>query len=139
MNTTDIDPTAPPAEKRCTSHVFTTKPPIRALLFPGSTLSLSGTPRDPPAILFDAIYATTILHHFGTQSLRDLITIVWKDATYPDAQHRQITKKLLLLSNPLLQSSDRSMTRNMMNATRGVVTRVRVTKVATSLISTTCL
>jgi hypothetical protein len=115
MNTTDIDPTAPPAEKRCTSHVFTTKPPSRALLYPGSTLLLSGTFQDPPAILFDAIYATTILHHFGTQSLRDLITVVWKDTTYPDgvststqADHKKIiAERSTAVEHKLKQGKER--------------------------------
>lgn len=83
MNTTDIDPTAPPGEKRCTSHVFRTDASFRAFLSAGVSLSLSNTLQDPPAILFDAIYASTVLHHFGTQSLKDLVTTIWKDTFYP--------------------------------------------------------
>jgi hypothetical protein len=83
MNTNDIYPTAPQGEKRCTSHVFMTEPELRALLYAGNLLSLSDTPQDPPAILFDLVYAITVLHNFGTESLKDLISTVWSGIIYP--------------------------------------------------------
>ncbi|KAF8954832.1 hypothetical protein BDZ97DRAFT_1942203 [Flammula alnicola] len=84
MNTNDIDPTAPPREKRCTSHVFGDDEslPISSLC-PGFRIRIHDTPAYPPAILFDAVYACAVLHHFGTQSLKDSVTATWKDTFYP--------------------------------------------------------
>ncbi len=77
MNTTDIDPTAPPAQKQCTAHLF--KPAPDGVFTSGSTLQISDTPQSPPAILFDAVYAGAVLHHFGTQTLKEVITTTWED------------------------------------------------------------
>ena len=38
----------------------------------------------PTPILFDAIYAGTVLHHFGTPILKDEVVTTWKDTFYPD-------------------------------------------------------
>lgn len=72
MNTSDVDPTVPPMEERCTTHLF--KPDRQYLLgnpmLPsGSPLYMSDTPEWPPAILFDAVYAAAVHYHFGTQAL----------------------------------------------------------------------
>ena len=82
MTTADINPTAPPAEKACTAHLF--QPDDRLSLgdrtLPlGSLLRISNTPEWPPTILFDAVYAGAVLHHFGTQTLKDEVTVTWKD------------------------------------------------------------
>jgi len=34
--------------------------------------------------LFDAVYAGAVLHHFGTQTLKDDVAATWKDTFYPD-------------------------------------------------------
>ncbi|KAH9021277.1 hypothetical protein EDB83DRAFT_2431646 [Lactarius deliciosus] len=82
MSTTDIDPTAPPAQKQCISHIFKPGPPGMAPS--GSTFQISDIHRFPPAIIFDAVYAGAVLHHFGTQTLKDAITANWED-TYSRA------------------------------------------------------
>ncbi|KAH8995408.1 hypothetical protein EDB92DRAFT_1846773, partial [Lactarius akahatsu] len=69
MSTTDIDPTAPPAQKQCISHIFKPGPP--GMVPSGSTFQISDIHRFPPAIIFDAVYAGAVLHHFGTQTLKD--------------------------------------------------------------------
>jgi hypothetical protein len=91
MNTTDVDPTAPPAEKRCTTHLFqsptqhvlTPGITVLSILKPGFPLQLYNTPEDPPAILFNGIYAGAILHHYGTQALKDALAKTWRDMFYP--------------------------------------------------------
>jgi len=85
MNTSDIDPTAPPAEKRCTAHLF--RPDVPSFLgsntFPlGHPLRISDSPKWPPAILFDTVYAGAVLHHFGTRTLKDEVA-AWKDIFDP--------------------------------------------------------
>jgi hypothetical protein len=85
MTTADVDPTAPPTEKRCTAHAFKLGDPFllgRETLSSGSPLRISDTSEWPPAILFDAVYAGAVHHHFGTQTLKDEVAATWKD-TYP--------------------------------------------------------
>ncbi|KAH9023945.1 hypothetical protein EDB85DRAFT_1988944, partial [Lactarius pseudohatsudake] len=57
MNTTDVDPTAPPAQKQCISHLFEPAPP--GTITSGSTFQISDIHRFPPAIIFDTVYAAT--------------------------------------------------------------------------------
>ncbi|KAH9173581.1 hypothetical protein EDB89DRAFT_1850092 [Lactarius sanguifluus] len=78
MSTTDIDPTAPPAQKQCISHVFKPGPP--GMVPSGSTFQISDIHRFPPAIILDAVYAGAVLHQFGTQILKDVVTANWEDA-----------------------------------------------------------
>lgn len=83
MNTSDIDPTARPTEKRCTAHLFQPDVPhfLGLNILPsGSPLRISDNFKWPPVILFDAVYAGAVLHHFGTQTLKDEIAATWKDA-----------------------------------------------------------
>jgi len=84
MRTNDVDPAAPPNEKRCTAHVFVpaTSPIMTGLiqsLNPGHPLRLSNSHRDPPAIIFDAVYAGAIVHHFGSQIMKDVVSSAWKN------------------------------------------------------------
>jgi len=87
MDTSDIDPTAPPAETRCTAHLF--EPDERSYLGDQSLplcspLRISDNPTLwPPAILFDAVYAGAVLRHFGLQTLKDEVTKTWKNTFYP--------------------------------------------------------
>ncbi|KAF8888174.1 hypothetical protein CPB84DRAFT_1733273 [Gymnopilus junonius] len=89
MVTTDIDYNADPEEKRYTAHLF--KPSAPSLLGgfnpppSGSPLRrISNSPEWPPTILFDAVYAGAVLHHFGTQELKDVVSANWNDVFYPD-------------------------------------------------------
>ena len=83
MDTTDIDPTAQAGTERCSAHLFSHNP-----LFLGDPRLQSGTPLRiadnewPPDILFDAVYAKTVMHHFATQKLYDVLED-WKDMFYP--------------------------------------------------------
>ncbi len=84
MTTADVNPTALPTEKACTAHLFLLGDAVRAFLgretLPsGSPLRISDTPEWPPPILFDAAYAGAVLHHFGTQTLKDEVAVTWKD------------------------------------------------------------
>ena len=84
MTTADVNPTALPTDKACTAHLFLLDHADRILLgretLPlGSPLRISNTPEWPPTILFDAVYAGAVLHHFGTQTLKDEVTVTWKD------------------------------------------------------------
>jgi hypothetical protein len=89
MDTSDVDSTAPPAEPRCTAHLFRPDTPSffrirgREILPSGSPLQISDDPKWPPGILFDAVYAGAVLHHFGTQTLKDEVAATWKDTFYP--------------------------------------------------------
>lgn len=90
MTTADVDPTAQPAEGRCTAHLFQQAGTPAALgclgssaLPSGSPLRISDGPEWPPPVLFDAVYADAVLCHFGTQTLEDEVTATWKDTFYP--------------------------------------------------------
>ncbi|KAH9003326.1 hypothetical protein EDB86DRAFT_2798832, partial [Lactarius hatsudake] len=87
MGTSDIDHHAPPDLKRCTAHLievaanrgpnpleFVSAPPVR----------IAASHRFPPDILFDAVYASSILRHFGTKIMTDWINRGWSDTFYPD-------------------------------------------------------
>ncbi|KAF8954988.1 hypothetical protein BDZ97DRAFT_1861946 [Flammula alnicola] len=102
MNTDDVDPTAPPGEKRCTAHLFEPSCPtfLGGLGAPpfGTPIRISDTPHWPPSILFDAVYAGAVLHHFGTQTLKDEVTVTWMDTFDPGgvmdqahADHKVVT------------------------------------------------
>jgi len=85
MTTADVDPTLLGTEKRCVAHVFE---PQRDFLpgtsIPlGSLVQISDTPLWPPAILLDAVYAGALLHHFGTQELKDTVTSTWGEIFNP--------------------------------------------------------
>ncbi|KAH8979302.1 hypothetical protein EDB92DRAFT_1905120, partial [Lactarius akahatsu] len=82
MPNQSIDPTAPPTQKQCISHLFEPAPP--GTITSGSTFQISDIHRFPPAIIFDAVYAGAVLHHFGTQTLKDMVTANWED-TYSRA------------------------------------------------------
>lgn len=93
MKTNDIDPAAPPEEKRCTSHLF--KYRVARFCYSGS-LQISDSPDFPPTILFDIVYAGVVLNHFGTTALKDGVAATWKGTFYPDgavnAKHAEYKK-----------------------------------------------
>lgn len=86
MNTTDIDPTALPEEQRCTAHLFEDDTFLDVLngVVSGTPLRISDTDEWPPAILFDAVYACAVLHHFGTKAIKDEVAARWVQTFYPD-------------------------------------------------------
>ena len=99
MDTSDVDFTLPPTEERCTTHLF--EPDVRYYLgdttLPlGSPLHMSNTPDWPPAILFDAVYASSVLHCFGAQALKDEGAAPWKEAFYGVMSAGQADYKALL-------------------------------------------
>jgi hypothetical protein len=49
---------------------------------PDARLRLSNTHLDPPAIVFDAVYAGAIVHNFGTQEMKDVLASTWGDIIY---------------------------------------------------------
>ena len=82
MDTTDVDSNADRAQERFTSHLFD-------LAFePGTGPSGSAVrvPSDmsvwPPAALFDAVYASAVVYHFGC-TLTEILE-KWGDVFYPD-------------------------------------------------------
>lgn len=89
MDTADVDPAAIalPREKRYTTHLFL---PGDTFLLGGLGAPPSGTPIQisdspdwPPTILFDAVYASVVLQHFGTQTLKDVVSSTWDKVFYP--------------------------------------------------------
>ncbi|KAF8070033.1 hypothetical protein FPV67DRAFT_1447890 [Lyophyllum atratum] len=112
MDTPDVDPTAPPGQKRCTAHLFEpSKPSLLGGMGPppsGSPLRISDSPDWPPAILFDAVYASAVLHHFGTQALKDKVTTTWTDTFYPGAVMDRAHVELKLITDAQDVISERS-------------------------------
>ncbi|KAH9027283.1 hypothetical protein EDB84DRAFT_1608777 [Lactarius hengduanensis] len=84
MDTSDIDHDAPPDQKRCTAHLIQVNGPYPREFVSGSLVQITASSqfRPPPDILFDAVYATFILHHFGTKRVKDRITKEWNDTLY---------------------------------------------------------
>ncbi|KZP16672.1 hypothetical protein FIBSPDRAFT_1047317 [Athelia psychrophila] len=94
MDTADVDPTAPPTEKRCTAHLFmhdSTPGLSGSFRIPDTpdtpdspnTPDTPDTPPFPPAILFDAVYAGVVSTHFGTAELKDSDNATWQHTFYP--------------------------------------------------------
>lgn len=84
MTTADVDTTSLGTEKRCVAYVFE---PQRDFL-PGTSIPLGSSVQIsdtqwPPAILLDAVYASALLHHFGTQELKDTVTSSWGEIFNP--------------------------------------------------------
>ncbi|KAH8989228.1 hypothetical protein EDB86DRAFT_2831723 [Lactarius hatsudake] len=67
---------------QCISHIFKPGPP--GMVPSGSTFQIFNIHKFPTAIIFDAVYTGAVLHHFGTQTLKDTITANWED-TYSRA------------------------------------------------------
>jgi|SRR6266436_9193798 len=87
MKTTNINPTAQPEDQRFMAHLFSPDkwPGLSGdLTLPlGSPLQISDVSEWPPAILFNAVYADAVCHHFSTWALKDEVTKTWKDTFYP--------------------------------------------------------
>lgn len=81
MDTTDVDPDADRTEVRFTSHQFKSLKPVA-----GPSGSALRVPSDlscwPPTALFEAVYASAVVHHFGFTAVTD-IPEKWVDVFYP--------------------------------------------------------
>ena len=81
MDTTDIDSNADKAQERFTSHFFD-RSLERVLPSSGSAVRVPSDMSDwPPAELFDAVYASTVLRHFGFQVTH--FSEKWGNVFYP--------------------------------------------------------
>ncbi|KAF8557119.1 hypothetical protein OG21DRAFT_1407751, partial [Imleria badia] len=85
MTTADVNPTTPPTEKRCITHLFVPDDP-EALgdrtLRSGHLFRTPDTADEwPPNILFDAVYASAVLHHFAPRTMRDTLK-QWRSNYY---------------------------------------------------------
>ncbi|KAI0293851.1 hypothetical protein B0F90DRAFT_1760624 [Multifurca ochricompacta] len=86
MTTEDVDPDESPETLQCTTHLFC--PEYRGLLKndrlnTGLALHIADSADWPPAIIFDAVYASVVLHHFGTDDFKDALSKFTKDTFYP--------------------------------------------------------
>jgi hypothetical protein len=88
MSTDDVDDMAGPDQRRYTAHIiqFNEDEKFPTYLVHGSRLHIPDPigPWFPPDILFDAIYASFVLCHFGTDGMGDGIATKWKHHFYPD-------------------------------------------------------
>ncbi|KAI9460008.1 hypothetical protein HD554DRAFT_2176781 [Boletus coccyginus] len=97
MTTADVNPTAPPIEKRCIAHLFA---PEKRRAFgdsavrSGHLVQMPDTADEwPPNILFDAVYANAVLRHFSLQRMRDTLKR-WRSTFYCQAiVDEQTTKR----------------------------------------------
>ncbi|KAI0289829.1 hypothetical protein BC826DRAFT_586927 [Russula brevipes] len=83
MDTTDVDSNADRAQERFTNHLFNQSLASAGVAGrPGSAIQVPlDTSIWPPATLFDAIYASAVVHHFGTER-KDALKR-WGDVFYP--------------------------------------------------------
>jgi hypothetical protein len=83
MDTTDVDLNADRAQERFTNHLFDQSLEYAGVV--GRSGSAIQVPSDmsmwPPAVLFDAIYASAVVHHFGL-AMTDILKR-WEDMFYP--------------------------------------------------------
>jgi len=78
MDTTDVDSNADRAQERFTNHFFA-KSSLSG--FSGTALRVpSNMSMWPPTALFDAVYASAVVGHFGS-GLKDILT-KWADVFY---------------------------------------------------------
>ena len=81
MDTTDVDPNADRAQERFLIHVFDQPLELAA----GPSGSAVYVPPDmsiwPTAALFDAVYASAVMHHFGFALV--VVLKKWEDVFYP--------------------------------------------------------
>ncbi|KAI9457611.1 hypothetical protein BJY52DRAFT_1426644 [Lactarius psammicola] len=73
MDTTDVDHKALPEHRGCTAHIIQLDTRLPVEFVSGSPLRISASHRfrPPPDVLFDAVYAGFVLHHFGTKGMKD--------------------------------------------------------------------
>ncbi len=81
MDTTDVDPNADRAQERFTSHFFFTHSVSLARYTDSAVRVPSNMSIWPPTALFDAVYASAVLHHFGFTPTH--ISEKWGDVFYP--------------------------------------------------------
>ena len=84
MDTTDVDSSASADDLRGTLHVFVELDDFEMFAFgPDRRIRIPNSTGFPPTILFDAVYASAVLKHFGTQTMRHHVGNVWRDTLYP--------------------------------------------------------
>ncbi|KAI0294650.1 hypothetical protein B0F90DRAFT_1755259 [Multifurca ochricompacta] len=89
MTTEDVDPDESPESPRCTAHFFSPESKVlvgrnNQAIDTGSALQISDSADWPPTILFDAVYASVVLHHFGTNDFKDALSkFTFTKDTYP--------------------------------------------------------
>jgi hypothetical protein len=81
MDTTDVDANADRAQERFTSHIFNQSSEPLAGPSGSAVRVLSDMSIWPPAGLFDAVYASAVVHHFGV-AVADILE-KWGDVFYP--------------------------------------------------------
>ncbi|KAF8555632.1 hypothetical protein OG21DRAFT_1410629 [Imleria badia] len=91
MTTADVNPTAPPTEKRCTTHLFVPDEPEAfgdRTLRSGYQVQMPDIADEwPPNVLFDAVYVNAVLHHFAPQTMRDTLERC-RSTFYPKTERR---------------------------------------------------
>ncbi|KAF8886231.1 hypothetical protein CPB84DRAFT_1787723 [Gymnopilus junonius] len=102
METTDVDPTAPPTEERYTTHILGDIPHLPIQL--SSSLQLLGTPDDPPPINFDDVYAGyTYPGH--VMNVQDVEYDVRQQDREPDTLDMLMTLPYILVPKDKLQAT----------------------------------
>ena len=98
MTTSDIDPAAQSEERRYTAHLFSPNDRYGfgdpALVGSGPQLRVPNTTNEwPPDILFDIVYASAVLYHFSTPTLKDVLSKSWNDSggVITAAQYKEVT------------------------------------------------
>jgi hypothetical protein len=110
MDTSDVDLNAPAEVKRYSTHLFDPSDPSffgDSALPSGTPLRVSETFDWPPAILFDAVYASTVLHHFGVQTLKEELAATWQDTFYPDGIMNQAQADQQAITNARAATMER--------------------------------
>ncbi|KAH9962098.1 hypothetical protein BGW80DRAFT_1356783, partial [Lactifluus volemus] len=80
MDTTDVDSNADKAQERFTSHFFEHHYHEASLSGSAARIPADKSIR-PPDALFDAVYASAVLHHFGVSMNETLVN--WRVVFYP--------------------------------------------------------
>ncbi|KAH9055159.1 hypothetical protein EDB83DRAFT_1111029 [Lactarius deliciosus] len=103
MDTTDVDHRCSHQTREDIQHTSfrSTVGPHPHEFVSGTLVQIAASPQSPPDILFDAIYASFILHHFGTKIVKDRIAKEWTDSLYP------VTDKLAATSERIPAQHER--------------------------------
>ena len=119
MDTTDVDSNADRAQERITSHVFI---PDQAFVPSGSAVRVpSNMSIWPPTVLFDAVYASAVLHHFGFAPMH--IYEKWRDVFYPGGPTKAAQaddKRRQYQANTEVQNEARQLRRDRGGEMRGI-------------------
>ncbi|KAH8980748.1 hypothetical protein EDB86DRAFT_3087628 [Lactarius hatsudake] len=98
IDSANVDDTAPPEQKRYTAHIMQNGDTVPSDCVLGSSFRIAENvhAQFPPDILFDAVYASFMVHQFGTEAMKDSAR-KWEDTFYSkgpmtqrEAAHRAI-------------------------------------------------